>query len=173
MYDLENDVHPLITRAIAFARHYHEDTKPGYFDDHVMAVVREVCKHTSDIDTIIAAVFHDLFEDTTCTVAEAFQAGFSWETIAYSVALIDAAGANRKERKAKTYYEIRQFPQTILIKLCDRLDNLRRCMRDPKKRYGDMYVNEDYSFRCGLWTPDYADIWQEYSDLITILARKA
>lgn len=162
----------LLQAAIDFARPFHEEAEPGYFDDHVMAVVREVRKHTDNVLVIIGAVFHDLFEDTVCTMVMALQAGFAYSSVALAENVTDESGKNRKERKWKTYNKIRRSRYSILIKLCDRLDNLRRCMRDAQDRFGKMYADEDYSFRCALWDGDWVDVWDEYDSLLAIISRK-
>jgi (p)ppGpp synthase/HD superfamily hydrolase len=132
----------LLQDAIDFARPFHEATVPGYFDDHVMAVVREVQKHTNDMNVIRAAVCHDLLEDTACTGPELLAAlGYAVYWMAES--LTDEPGKNRQERKWKTYHKIRRSRMIVLVKLCDRLDNLRRCLRDPKVKYSQMYLKED------------------------------
>lgn len=162
----------LLDMAIAFARPFHEAKQPGYFDDHVMAVVREVQKHTSNITVIIAAVFHDLVEDTDCTLAMILEK-FGYAVMWFVQCLTDEPGKNRKERKWKTYHKIRRDRFVLLIKLCDRLDNLRRCLRDAQARFSTMYLGEDLTFRSALWDPmDWQDVWAEYFDHIELMQRQ-
>lgn len=162
----------LFDMAVAFARPYHEAKQPGYFDDHVMAVVREVRKHTTNITVIIAAIFHDLLEDTDCTgpiILERFGYAVYW----FTECLTDEPGKNRKERKWKTYHKIRRDRFTILIKLCDRLDNLRRSMRDDSQKYNTMYLHEDMAFRSALWdNQNWPNVWEDYFDLIDLKSRQ-
>lgn len=162
----------LLELAIAFARPFHEAKEPGYFDNHVMAVVREVRKYSTNISVIIAAVFHDLLEDTDCTgpmILENFGYAVYW----FTECLTDEPGKNRKERKWKTYHKIRRDRFTILIKLCDRLDNLRRCLRDPKVKYSEMYLAEDMTFRSALWdNQEWQNVWAEYFDHIDLMERQ-
>jgi (p)ppGpp synthase/HD superfamily hydrolase len=162
----------LLQDAIDFARPFHEATAPGYFDDHVMAVVREVQKHTNDMNVIRAAVCHDLLEDTACTGPELLAAlGYAVYWMAES--LTDEPGKNRQERKWKTYHKIRRSRMIVLVKLCDRLDNLRRCLRDPKVKYSQMYLKEDATFRSALWDSlEWPDIWAEYFDHIELMERQ-
>lgn len=162
----------LLQEAIDFSRLYHEDTEPGYFDDHVMAVVREVQKHTGNIDVIRAAVFHDLFEDTQCPPTAVLEQ-FGYPVYWFAECLTDEPGVNRKERKWKTYHKIRRNRFVILIKLCDRIDNLRRCIRDPKVKYADMYLAEDHTFRSALWDNlEWPHVWETYFDLIELMHRQ-
>lgn len=162
----------LLQETIDFARHAHEKESPGYFDDHVMAVVREVQKHTNSIKVIQAAALHDVLEDTMV------RAGLILEEFGYAVfwmveCLTDEPGENRKERKWRTYHKIRRSRMTILVKLCDRIDNLRRCLRDPQVRFSKMYLNEDLTFRSALWdNQEWPDVWETYFDLINLLERQ-
>lgn len=162
----------LLQEAIDFARPYHEDREPGYFDDHVMAVVREVQKHTNAIKVIQTAVFHDLLEDTDCTGPTILDK-FGYAVYFFTECLTDEPGKNRKERKWRTYHKIRRSRMTILVKLCDRIDNLRRCLRDPQVRFSKMYLNEDLTFRSALWdNQEWPDVWETYFDLINLLERQ-
>lgn len=162
----------LLQEAIDFARPFHEAIQPGYFDDHVLAVLREVQKHTNNVNVHIAAVCHDLVEDTDCTlvmVHERFGYTVSWLVDCVT----DEPGKNRKERKWKSYHKIRRSRMTILIKLCDRLDNLRRCLRDPQVRFSTMYLDEDMTFRSALWdNQEWSDVWETYFDHIDLIHRQ-
>jgi (p)ppGpp synthase/HD superfamily hydrolase len=162
-----------VESAIEFARMRHEQVQPGYFDDHVMAVYREVAKHTDDIDILIASISHDVVEDTDTTLDEVvFYFGFMVGHLVDNVT--DEEGyPNRKQKKLHSYYKIRRHAFSILIKLCDRLDNLRRCMRDKESRFGLMYVSEHYTFKAALWQPgQYADLWEEVDAMIEIITKR-
>jgi (p)ppGpp synthase/HD superfamily hydrolase len=159
--------------AIDFARAYHDADTPGYFDDHVLAVYREVARHTQDPDVLIAAISHDVVEDTKATLQEILQR-FGYTAAFYVDNVTDETGyPNRKAKKQHSYWKIRRHPNSILIKLCDRLDNLRRCMRDKEDRFGDMYVAEHYTFKAALWQPNqFVELWDEVDAMIEILKKR-
>ena len=156
--------------AIDFARSKH---KTDYFDDHVMAVYREVGRHTVDPEVLIASVLHDVVEDTEVTLEEILFR-FGYTVASYVDNVTDEEGyPNRKQKKIHSYYKIRRHKNSILIKLCDRLDNLRRCMRDKEDRFGIMYVKEHDAFKSALWQPDmHVELWDEVDSMIEILVKR-
>jgi (p)ppGpp synthase/HD superfamily hydrolase len=162
-----------IQPAIDFARARHNASAPGYFDDHVLAVYRETTRHTEDPDVLIASILHDVVEDTDTTFEE-IVARFGYTVAQYVDNVTDATGyPNRKLKKLHSYYKIRRHPNSVLIKLCDRLDNLRRCMRDKEDRFGTMYVGEHYTFKASLWQPkQFVELWDEVDSMIEILTKR-
>ncbi len=139
-----------------------------YFFDHVVAVTKEVMKHTDDDDTIIASLFHDAVEDTDITLNE-IATQFGWKVAAIVDSVTDAEGPNRKTRKLLTYSKTRKSVAGILIKLCDRLDNVRRTLRNDSHHAG-MYAKEYYTFKAALWEPAmWARVWAELDHMHTLL----
>lgn len=144
-----------------FARVAHEAAgQHGYFDDHVMRVYRKVESYNVSELTRIAALLHDVLEDTAVTHRNI--SDLYGQTVAQIVwAVTDEPGRNRKDRKAKTYWKIRSDPNATLIKLCDRWDNMNRCLYS-ETRHGEMYAKEHYTFKCALWEPSpYQTLWDE------------
>lgn len=101
---------------------------------------------------------HDVIEDTSAT-KENVQEVFG-KLVAFDVdSLTDAEGANRKERKRKTWHKIRRANSTIFVKLCDRLVNT------PGKMQS-MYAKEFPLFEAALYTPgQFEDMWEELQRL--------
>ena len=62
----------LIEKAITFAKYWHrgQTRKTGNmpFYSHTLAVAQEVAKHQLKTDMIVAAILHDVVEDSECTV---------------------------------------------------------------------------------------------------------
>jgi (p)ppGpp synthase/HD superfamily hydrolase len=117
--------------------------KVGDVTDHLYPVFECARKYTQEVETLAAALGHDLLEDTRCTKEEIEEATNPY--VAFLVDCVtDVVGPNRADRKARTYWKIRQSRRSILIKLCDRIENVRRSLNDANPRFADMYVAEDF-----------------------------
>ena len=117
----------------------------------------------SEKNLVIAAWLHDTLEDTALTAKEiADQFGSPIADIVYRVT--DEVGANRQERKSKTYPKIRNHREATLVKLCDRIANVEASSKDPEKRL--MYQNEYFSFKKGVWVDGIADPLWTYLDSV-------
>ncbi len=162
-----------IVRAMDFARTHHEEMQPGYFDDHVMKVYDKVRSFEwADSRLKVAALLHDVVEDTIASRRDVENAFGAWVSdIVWR--LTDEEGINRKERKIKTYWKIRDSGDAVFIKLCDRWENVTRSIR-TKSKHGDMYAKEYYTFKCALWRPDelLQPLWQELDYLHFTLKEK-
>jgi guanosine-3',5'-bis(diphosphate) 3'-pyrophosphohydrolase len=85
----------------------------------------------------VLAYLHDTVEDTSATLDEVRERFGSF--IADCVALLtDQPGANRKERKAKTYVKLAEVHDerqlALVVKAADRLANVRACVVDGNER---------------------------------------
>lgn len=119
--------------------------------------------------TVAAAWLHDIVEDTSVT-SELLEdvlhdAHFNFDDVFYTTqavrAVTDKAGRGRKERHLKTYWQIRDNPRALLIKLCDRRHNHERSIKHGEI-YAAMYAKEFDYFKFALWRPDqYKDLWAE------------
>jgi guanosine-3',5'-bis(diphosphate) 3'-pyrophosphohydrolase len=117
-----------------FARAAHEGQtrRSGEpFFAHALTVARILTDLRLDVDTLIAAMVHDVVEDTDHTLEE-IQQRFGRE-VAHMVDGVTKISGIRAvspdARKAETYRKlvlaIAQDPRTVLIKLADRLHNMR------------------------------------------------
>ena len=132
-----------INKAIEFAKEKHKKQKRKFQDEpyfnHPMRVVKILQNYTNEEDLIIAAYLHDTIEDTKTKFEEILEifgeivANLVWELT-----------SDKKEAKkvGKAIYLANKVnimsEGALLIKLCDRLDNVSGFEQEPKdfvKRY--------------------------------------
>ena len=140
---------PRILSAVAFAAKAHGEQKRKYTGEpyitHPLAVAAMVADVTANEDVIVAAILHDVVEDTAITVPE-IAAQFGWPVANLVDELTDkhppAPGTNRAERKAKEHARLRSVSRGAkLIKLMDLRHNrsdIEKC--DPP--FAVVYVKE-------------------------------
>src|SRR5438105_5289229 len=125
---------PLLERAFAFAAHAHEgqQRRSGEpFIEHPFAVARILAELHLDEETLAAALLHDVVEDTGVE-SDQLKAEFG-EEIAKLVdgvtKLTRIQFQSREHAEAENYRKMivamAQDPRVILIKLADRLHNMR------------------------------------------------
>jgi len=140
----------------AIAKHGSQtyDEYPYYYHLEQVVDILEQYGYTEDV-FIISGYLHDILEDTDTSyndIKEKF--GERVAEIVYCVT--DELGRNRKERKAKTLPKIAGNMDAIIIKLADRIANLRK----PKMK--NMYVKEYKEFKDALYIFGHADeMWAE------------
>jgi len=131
--------------AFALDAHRGQKRRSGepYFA-HALTVARILCDLRLDIDTLIAAMVHDVVEDTDHTLDEIREKfGRDVAHMVDGVTKISGIRApSREARKAETYRKlvlaIAQDPRTVLIKLADRLHNMRTLAYLPPERQQDI-----------------------------------
>jgi len=133
-----------VRRAYEFGAKYHagqarSSGEPYIY--HPLAVARILAEMRMDSTTLIAAILHDVIEDTTVSkerVAAAF--GKDVAEIVDGVSKIDKIeGLTRAELQAESFRKLllamTQDLRVILVKLADRLHNMRTLgAREPAKR---------------------------------------
>lgn len=141
-------------------------SKPYFYH---LSKVADVATFLGYDDEIICACYlHDTLEDTNLTYSELKERfGETVADIVYDVT--DELGRNRKERKSKTYPKIRANYKALIVKLCDRIANLKEC-RD-EDGLGEMYIKEHNDFCRELMSKDHPHeltnrAWREYNVLI-------
>jgi (p)ppGpp synthase/HD superfamily hydrolase len=118
----------------------------------------------------VVAYLHDAVEDTQLSL-EDVRAKFG-ELVAECVGLLtDAPGANRKERKAKTYARLAsvsgQAELALVVKAADRLANVRACVRDRNAGLWRMYQGEHAAFHGAAYRAGQCDaLWLELEQLL-------
>lgn len=124
-----------------------------------------------DRDILAAALLHDAMEDTG--VSKACIEEIFGEDVAILVAAVtDEPGANRKERKAKTYPKIRNTSDAVLIKLADRIANIEHAKAAVNIRMFKMYAKEAEEFRTQLrgaateYTYVVEDMWRHLEQVL-------
>ncbi|MFT3857476.1 MAG: hypothetical protein QM742_08265 [Aquabacterium sp.] len=104
-------------------------------------------------------------EDTWVTLDEV-RTRFG-DLVADCVALLtDEPGANRKERKAKTYAKLAQvhgaLELALIVKAADRLANVRACIEDGNQRLLEVYRSEHPTFKQAAYRARLCDeLWSE------------
>ncbi|MEX1219710.1 MAG: bifunctional (p)ppGpp synthetase/guanosine-3',5'-bis(diphosphate) 3'-pyrophosphohydrolase [Solirubrobacterales bacterium] len=132
-----------ISRAFVFACHHHVDQKRQSGEDfitHPVGVARISVGMNLDTATICAALLHDTVEDTTASLDEV-ESEFGSE-IARLVdgvtKLTEITFESRDERQAENYRKMMiamaSDIRVILVKLADRLHNMRTLGSLPKKK---------------------------------------
>lgn len=103
---------------------------------------------------------HDVFEDckhTKYSPAYMISVGVPVRWVKLAEFVTDEPGKNRKERKTATYNKLKGHTQGTIIKLVDRLANVRRGSKN------DMYLKEHAGFREALFDPkdqEALPLWQ-------------
>lgn len=137
-YDLER-----IKAALLFAENAHKDQKRKSgepYISHPIAVAEILLTFDCDTDSIIAALFHDIVEDTPITLEE-IRKGFG----AQAALLVDGVTklgrimySSREEQQLETLRKMllamAKDIRVILIKLADRLHNVRTLNSLPDER---------------------------------------
>ena len=134
-------------QAYRFARDAHDGqvrhSGEPYFT-HALIVADILADLRLDVDSLVAALMHDVVEDTEFEMAEIVEKfGESVGTMVDGVTKISTIRAvNPETRKAETYRKlilsIAKDPRTVLIKLADRLHNMRTIEYLPRERQRDI-----------------------------------
>lgn len=137
----------------------------------------------------VGAYLHDVLED--CPDREGFypwsvriRHAFGWYASCVAQFCKDESGANRKERKAATYVRVRAelehvppapwLPVAAVVKVADRLANVRNCVDTDNRTTLQMYFKESVAFREAMYVEGMCDdmwaehdaAWAEYSKLV-------
>ena len=140
------------------------DGYPYYYHlEEVVDILHEF-GYTDD-KYVVAGYLHDCLEDTAVSyndIKEIF--GEEIAEIVYDVT--DELGRNRKERKTKTYPKIKANKDAIIVKLADRISNMRNSLLRGHKM-SEMYIKEYNVFRSALDTNDYEldNLWLELDSM--------
>lgn len=156
--------------ARAFAMTAHGDQKYG--EHPYVFHLDQVAGHLADYGELAQTIgyLHDVVEDTPVTceaIAEAFGA-----LVAECVGLLsDEPGANRKERKAKTYEKLSRVTGpaelALVVKVADRLANVKACVADSKVSLWKVYQGEHAAFRAAAYRTGQCDaLWLELDLLL-------
>ncbi len=148
------------------------DGYPYYYHlEEVVDILREF-GFTED-KYIISGYLHDAMEDTAVSYND-IKEKFGIEVAEIVYAVTDELGRNRKERKAKTYPKIKENKDAIIVKLGDRISNMRNSLLKGHKM-SEMYIKEYKEFRSALDTNDWTldGLWGELDKMYTkFLERK-
>jgi len=136
--------------ALEYARMYHKNQMYGSFPyfNHIKQTVTVAMELGYDEDIQIACALHDILEDTPLSYNDIkCFAGEKIADVVYDVT--DELGKTRKERKDRTYPKISANPDAILVKLCDRIANVRHSYTYNERMY-NIYRKENAKFLMGI-----------------------
>ena len=143
------------------------DGYPYYYHlEDVVEILREF-GFTED-KYIIAGYLHDSIEDGATTYQK-LKRKFGEEIAEIIYCVTDELGRNRKERKAKTYPKINSNKDAVIVKLADRIANMRNSNKtdSPQK---EMYQDEYIDFRNALSDHvndlELQELWVELDNLL-------
>ncbi|MGE0497796.1 MAG: HD domain-containing protein [Ramlibacter sp.] len=156
--------------ARSFAVTAHTDQKYGEHPySYHLDQVAELAKPYGE-EAVVIAYLHDIAEDTETTISE-IERRFGSRIAQCVLLLSDEPGANRKERKAKTYAKLATVSGpnevALLVKAADRLANVRACVKDRKRSLWQLYQSEQATFRAAAYRPRLCDpLWSELEKLL-------
>lgn len=141
----------------------------GWCLDHDPLISADLLGMLSD-----SAWLHDILEDTDCSFEFLYREyGKEVATIVWLVT--DPTGRNRVERKQTLYEKIKfawsDFGVTLthyacLIKVADRLSNLRNCKEVKNEDLMEMYKKEHQEFKEVFYRIEYDSIWKEIETIL-------
>jgi (p)ppGpp synthase/HD superfamily hydrolase len=161
-----------LARAFAIGAHAGQkygDEEYAFHLNQVEDVLMELAPY--DDLLYICAWLHDVIEDTKVT-HEQIRREFGAEVANIVWAVTDETGKNRAERHVKTYPKIRANPKAVILKLADRIANVRRCVDTGNEKLLRMYRDEYPGFRDALRGPKNAaiprnsEMWAELDRLM-------
>jgi len=157
-------------KAREFAVERHGEQKYGDLPYFVhLDEVAEIASKYGD-KAITVAYLHDVVEDTE-TELEEIENEFDSFTSKCVAVLTDERGANRKERKAKTYDKMAkvggELELALLVKAADRLANLRACVAQDNTSLLSMYKNEHPTFKSSVYRSNLCEtLWKEIEAIV-------
>jgi len=120
---------------------------------HIRSVVAIAQELGYDESIQIACALHDTMEDGALSYKDIHKA-FGYEVAEIVYCVTDELGRNRKEKKEKTYPKIRSLWKAVIVKICDRIGNMRQSkLYNPNK--WNMYVNEHDDFSRNIHNPEH------------------
>lgn len=157
---------PDVIRAIGFATSAHNKQYRKYTNEpyvnHCIAVASKAAEHTQYLPTIVAAVLHDVVEDTHIELSDIIQA-FGTDVASLVEQVTDVSrpqDGNRAIRKQIDRDHLRGCSvQAAIIKLADLYDNTRTIIEyDPD--FAKVYLKEKVLLM-PLLTHAPKDLWNE------------
>lgn len=140
----------LMLRALAFAARKHSDQRrkgasASPYINHPIALATVLCSEggVSDVRVICAALLHDTVEDTQTTPQE-LEEHFGAEIRHIVAEVTDDKSLPKAERKElQIHHAAHSSPEAKLVKLADKICNLRELVDDPPKDW-DLRRQKEY-----------------------------
>ena len=154
-------------RKFAIERHGVQKYGDYPYSFHLDAVANIASEYGDEAITI--AYLHDVVEDTQTTIDE-IETEFGRLISQCVHVLTDEPGADRKERKAKTYAKMSkvsgELELALIVKAADRLANFRSCVAQNNIERLKTYIKEQQAFREAAYRPNLCDpLWKEIEAL--------
>lgn len=165
-----NDWKKLYKEAEEVAENLHRNQSYGVYPykKHLRDVVNILEEHGFVNEYIIAGWLHDSLEDCNISYRE-IKDNFGKDVAEMVYAVTDPKGRTREEKKAKVYEDLKAYPKAIVIKLADRIANVRNCIRTNNTEKIVKYRKEDPDFRDALRLHSQANcnlMWHSYDNVI-------
>lgn len=141
------------------------DCHPYHFHlQQVVAILQEF--GVDDEDLLIAAWLHDVLEDSGIKHYKYIKQEWGEEIAEIVYCVTDELGRNRQEKKDKTYPKLKENKNAILVKLADRLANVRYGISQGCKRSKtQMYQMEYPEFKRNLFFyGGLSAMWEELDE---------
>jgi len=162
----------LVKRAKLLALSRHEGQKYGDepYSVHLEAVA-DIARQWGEVPEIVAWL-HDILEDTDMTEEE-LEREFPPPIPNIVKHLTDSEGPNRKTRKKLTYDRLFELSDeepfeamALLVKLADRLANVRHCILSDNQGLLKMYRKESQTFEEAVYRESQPEtLWVELNGL--------
>jgi (p)ppGpp synthase/HD superfamily hydrolase len=111
---------------------------------HIRQVVNVAKELNLNEDVIVGCILHDVLEDSEYSY-EDLRRLFNRNIAEIVYCVTDEKGESRKERKERTYPKTRSNYKSVLVKICDRIANVRHAKENDRKLY-KMYKKEHRDF---------------------------
>ena len=147
-----------LNKARLFAIEKHGDQlyggKPYIF--HLTQVVNVLEEFNYiDRDLLVAGYLHDVLEDTNVLPSDlASKFGLPVYNMVFAVS---GFGSNRENRTQNTIDKLAQHPEAIILKMADRLANMRFSSKDSRRHF-NMYVKELSKYGHLFYGPMYEEM---------------
>lgn len=160
----------MLEKSRRFALQAHGEQRYGQhpYSYHLDAVAEILQPYGEEAQVI--GYLHDVVEDTDVAIKQIAEE-FS-EFIANAVAIVtDEPGENRRERKRKTYTKMsrveKELEIALLVKVADRLANVRAGVHFNESKKLQMYRNEHTTFKQSVYREALCDeLWAELNALL-------
>lgn len=121
---------------------------------------------TSDLFILIAGWLHDVLEDTATSKDEIVK-NFGEEVADIVYLVSDEPGADREEKKHKTYCKIRGHIEATVVKLCAHIANVEASLNNPQRLR--TYKEEHREFKRAIYVKRHTflqDLWGDLNQLL-------
>jgi (p)ppGpp synthase/HD superfamily hydrolase len=163
-----NNKNQILDNAIRFAEAKHKNQKYGNepYIVHPKSVVDLAIKLGYDTSIQVSCALHDVLEDTATSEKE-LTINFGEEVTAIVYSVSDGWGFTRSERKANAYPKIQQNWKATVVKILDRVSNIKTSIEHRNTKKYDMYRKEHknmFESIHSIYHPKEVKIaWIEYS----------